>query len=61
VTEFLHIADSASHAGLGGLVTWVAAAVGVAAGAFVVFGLPAIIDRKRARESADVARRDGPE
>lgn len=53
--EFLHIADSASHAGFGGLVGWVAAVVGVGAGAFVVFGLPAIQERQRNRNAGDVA------
>ncbi|MEX0781437.1 MAG: hypothetical protein WD557_02225 [Dehalococcoidia bacterium] len=52
---FLHIADSANHAGFGGPVGWVAALVGVGAGAFVVFGLPAILERRRARDAARIA------
>ena len=58
---FLHIVDSASHAGFGGLITWAAAAAGIAAGAFVVFGIPAIQGRRRSQEPADIADSDSPE
>ena len=57
---FLHVADSASHAGFAGPIGLLAAVVGVGAGAFVVFGLPAIRDRRRGN-AEDIAGRDAPD
>jgi hypothetical protein len=56
---FLHIADSASHLSVGGVVAWIATAVAVAMGAFIVFGLPAIFHWRRTRAASVANRPDG--
>lgn len=48
--EFLHVADSATHLGASGVV---ASVVGIAAGAFLVFGLPALWQRRSDRRMQD--------
>lgn len=52
---FLHIADSANHLSVGGVVAWIATAVGVATGAFIVFGLPVIFQWRRSKERRGIA------
>ncbi len=56
---FLHIADSASHLSVGGIIAWIATAVGVATGAFIVFGLPVIFQWRRSKRQRNIANAAG--
>jgi Ni/Fe-hydrogenase subunit HybB-like protein len=59
--EFLHVADSVNHLSVAGVIAWIATLVGVATGAFIVFGLPAIFQWRRAKALKGVAKAHGEE
>lgn len=57
--ELLHIADTGTHLGGPALVAVVAASGGILAGAFFVFGLPAILQRREGVPRDDRAEKPG--
>ena len=59
--EFLHVADSVNHLSVAGAIAWIATLVGVATGAFIVFGLPAIFQWRRAKAHRGIANARGEE